>query len=317
MNLLNGFDTSHYNDAMTATQYGGKDFWIGKVSQGTNFEDPMFQANRNTLMNNAPEVIRGGYHYADYTDPVAEANYFLQLFNPQPGEFTALDVESPTLVGDALVNWCVSFANEVISKTGKAPFFYVDISLQNAYNWTPLITLCGIWLAAPSYTPMQNAPISTMYVMQQIGTAQVNGKAIDQDVFFGTREQLQAYCLPEPTPPVEVVTPPVVTPPIPEPEPPIVTPEPVEPTPPVVSPVNPVTPNPVTVTILPTHWYDSIVDFLSGKKSYAVSGVTILYALVYYGWSKNNWPEAMNFILGGTGMATVRAAIAKLEMRLL
>ncbi len=56
-----------------------------------------------------------------------------------------------------------------------------------------------------------------------------------------------------------------------------------------------------------------MVTFLKGKKSYIVALATVIYAIAYYGWDKNNWPEAANFVLGGTGMATVRAAIAKVE----
>lgn len=55
-------------------------------------------------------------------------------------------------------------------------------------------------------------------------------------------------------------------------------------------------------------------SFLSGKKTYFVSFATILYAALYYGWDKNNWPQAVDFALGGSGLASLRAAIAKLGL---
>lgn len=227
--MLQGFDTSHYNPLVSTGLAAGKSFWIGKVSQGTTFVDPLFQENRDWLLNTWPETVRGGYHYAGYTDAVSEANFFIDTFNPQPGEFTAIDVESPTIVGATLVDWVLAFANQVIARTGKAPWFYIDQSLGSAYDWSSVTSICGPWVAAPDVPVTSNASVPFEYIAQQTGTS--NG--VDQDVFFGTMEELIDYTIPQPTPPPVDSTP--------EPTPPV-NPVPVDPTPPVTPPVTPTPP---------------------------------------------------------------------------
>jgi hypothetical protein len=60
-----------------------------------------------------------------------------------------------------------------------------------------------------------------------------------------------------------------------------------------------------------------MVTWLNGKKSYLVSAVSLLYGLVYYGWGNNNWKMAMPYIFGGAFGGAIRAAIAKVEAKLL
>lgn len=228
--MLNGFDTSHWNGLV---QTAGAAFWFGKVTQGTTFVDPEFQTERQWLEANSPSMVRFGYHYCGFTsDATAEANFFLSTFGIQPGEGTMIDIEDPTITGQSLVDWCVTLAQTILNATGKAPLAYMDQSLQNAYDWSPLFAICGNYLSAPDVAVTANADTPYQYVFQQTGT--VNG--VDQDVFFGTEAELQKYAtdIPAPTPPSE---PPVAAPtePAPSPVPPPVTPTPSpSPTPPKV-----------------------------------------------------------------------------------
>lgn len=57
----------------------------------------------------------------------------------------------------------------------------------------------------------------------------------------------------------------------------------------------------------------ALVKFLEGKKTYIIAIVTFLYGLVYYGWGQDQWAEALSFVLGSGGIATLRGAIAKVE----
>ena len=103
---------------------------------------------------------------------------------------------------------CKEFLDSVYAQTGVRPFIYMDISRVNAYDWSSVFAEYGLWLAAPSIPYADNAPIKYIYVMQQGPVIM----GIDQDVFFGTREQLLAYGYHAP-----VVAPAPVRPSIPEP----------------------------------------------------------------------------------------------------
>lgn len=58
-------------------------------------------------------------------------------------------------------------------------------------------------------------------------------------------------------------------------------------------------------------------NLLKGKKTYLVSAVTVLYALVVYVGQYHDPLGAVKLILAGAGGASIRAAIAKVEAALL
>jgi hypothetical protein len=55
-----------------------------------------------------------------------------------------------------------------------------------------------------------------------------------------------------------------------------------------------------------------LVSFLRGKKTYMVSAATLIYG---FGIVQGLWPHqpGIDFLITGGGLATVRAAIGKLE----
>ena len=198
--MLQGFDTSHFQGGVTDAMFQGKQFWSFKVTQGTTYVDPKFKDDYNFAVANFPDVVRVGYHVVQFgLGVVQETDWFLSHFTPNPGETTMLDVEQ-TLIAGATdpVNYVLGIAQNIGDKTGKAPFAYMDISVANAYDWSPVIDYCGLWLAAPSYTTQQNAPVKYEYVMQQLTTTEYGGVAVDQDVFFGTMEALRQYTVQPP-----------------------------------------------------------------------------------------------------------------------
>jgi hypothetical protein len=236
--MIYGKDISTWNHYTP----GSEDFVMIKMSGGDSglYFDSKATLNYTTAKN-AGKVV-GGYHFAGGTDPVAEADYFVRAMSPvAEGDLFALDWE---IQHANPVAWCEAFVNEVHAKTGVWCFIYINISTCNAYDWTPVLQNCGLWLAAPSVAYDANAPISHTYVMQQ---GPIVG-GIDQDVFFGTRDQLLAYgyhapATPAPAPqptPAPAPTPQPVTKPQPTPSP-VVTPAPVTQPVPVVKP--PVLPN--------------------------------------------------------------------------
>ena len=241
MSYLTGLDVSQWNNYVPS----GEDFVMIKMGGGDAgiYMDSKAALNYSNAVN-AGKVV-GGYWFAGGGDPIAEADYFVRCMSPvAENDVYALDWE---IQHTDPVGWCLAFVNEVHSKVGVWPLIYLNISTTNAYDWTPVLQNCGLWLAAPSFSFDSDAPVHHVYVMQQ-GPI-VNG--IDSDAFFGTREQLQAYgyhapVAPTPPPaPTSVVTPPPTTPTSP--------PTPVVPSSPASEPTpKPLSPPPVAVTPIAT-----------------------------------------------------------------
>jgi len=180
---LTGKDISHWNGAYTDT---GEDFVMIKMSGGDAGLYLDSAGNQHYNAAYAAGKVVGMYHFAGGTDPIDEANYFVDAVMPfAEYDLYALDWE----VNNAdPVGWCLAFVNEVHAKTGVWPFIYMDISRLNGYDWSPVLANCPLWLAAPSYAFDATAPVNKTYVMQQGGI--VNG--IDSDAaFFESRADLQ------------------------------------------------------------------------------------------------------------------------------
>lgn len=57
----------------------------------------------------------------------------------------------------------------------------------------------------------------------------------------------------------------------------------------------------------------AVKAYLVGKKTYLVSGLTILYAGLSVYFHQMTVTQALAYVLGASGMATLRAAIGKLN----
>lgn len=127
------------------------------------------------------------YHFAGGADPLTEAKYFIEAVSPLTvGDGYALDFEIDIANP---VNWVLVFVQHVHDVTGCWPWVYVDRSRREAFDWSPVFSLCSEWIAAPDVSFDANIPGVGVYVAQQ-GPI-VNG--VDTDEYFGTLESLRSY----------------------------------------------------------------------------------------------------------------------------
>lgn len=213
-------DISKYQGAWSDT---GEPIYMIKMSGGDAglYLDPDAATNYNQSVAHGKAV--GGYHFAGGTDPVAEANYFMNAMAPKANnDVYALDWE---VSNSDPVGWCNAFVTHVHDTIGVWPLIYMNLSTLNAYNWTPVLANCGLWLADWNGDPNGTVNTSHTYVMQQYS----DGPNYDHDSWFGTIDEFKAYGwhapppapAPAPTPeptPTPTPTPPIPVPP-PEPEP--------------------------------------------------------------------------------------------------
>lgn len=212
-----------------AVKAAGYEIAVIKMSGG---DDGLYldsKANQNYYGAQRAGLAVGMYHFAGGGDPIAEADYFVTACSPlAENDVMVLDweVQHPNPVG-----WCQAFVNRVHERTGTWPLIYMNGSTRNAYDWTPVVQNCGVWIAWYGCDPEGDLPVPGVYVMHQYtSTGSVPGIAgnVDLNAWYGTVEQFNKYGYhatvapaPEPAPtPIVDVTPPAPTPaPAPEPTP--------------------------------------------------------------------------------------------------
>lgn len=249
MSFLNFIDVSRWqgNIDWHAVKAAGIAGAIVKISGGDDglYYDPL--ASQNYYAAKGAGLLIGGYHFAGHTNPVTEAEFFVNGMKPfENNDVFVLDYDSDT--GDA-VSWVQAFVNRVHELAGVWCIVYVNGSTRNAHDWSPVAVNCGFWIAWYGKDPNADLPVNGTYIMHQYtSSGSVPGVAgnVDEDAVYMTPEQFELYGYHEPVTPV-VPPVPVIPPPSPT-EPPVVpgpTPEPPAPVEPAPAPV-PVDPAPST-----------------------------------------------------------------------
>ena len=128
---VKGFDIYHGDGVvqMGLAKQAGYQFLIAKASQGINGPDPMFTNNRAR----AHEVglLFGAYHFFTSDDPIAQAQFFLGIAAPKPGELVlTLDVET---YFDGVAAAALSAAQYIKQQTGQYPIIYSGESFYQSY----------------------------------------------------------------------------------------------------------------------------------------------------------------------------------------
>lgn len=196
MAYIPGIDCSQYNgiinwpkvtEQIAMVKMGGGDAGL--------YLDSM--ATKNYYGAKAAGKAVGGYWFAGGTDAVKEADYFVRAMSPLAvGDVLALDWE---VSHTDPVQWCLAFATEVHLKTSVWPLLYINASTCNAYDWTPVLEHCGLWVADYSVAPSDSVPIKHVYIAQQYTEI-----PYDKTAWFMTLEQFKAYGVKAPDAPPKV-----------------------------------------------------------------------------------------------------------------
>lgn len=193
--MLDFIDTSNwqggYNPALT-----GADAVVVKATEGTYYVDPYCDPIIQRAM--AAGMPWGFYHYAGDGDAVAEAVHFINNCSGYFGSgIPVLDWE-----GDQPVDWVNAFVGCVHAQTGVWPWIYANPWRFNLGGVNPN---CARWVAdypdvvSPTWSQAQGwdcpAADGNVVAWQFCSDGTVNGIAgnVDLDLFYGTKEQWQAY----------------------------------------------------------------------------------------------------------------------------
>lgn len=285
MGYILGLDGSQFqgnNIDFNQVKAAGYLFWLQRMTYAYPGDplsiDPTAQGNYYGAK--AVGMIVGGYHKIGWTDPVAEADFFLAAMSPLvENDILAHDMEpaSDCPIPDNWVEWEQAYVQRIYDRTGTYSVRYENISMNNDMPPTGVVSNCPSWVAAPSFSWDDTVPVNVPVTIQQGATVHVPGitaNVCDTDAFFaeGSSDQILAqlnkigYHAQQPIPSPLPVVPPVVVPPV---DPPVVTPPIL--TPPISTPTPPVKKSPiVSVTalkpVVKKHWYDVLIELLKQLK---------------------------------------------------
>ena len=132
-----GLDVSNYNGAINWTKvaHAGYRFAFGKATEGTSYSDQRYTANRNG--SEGAGLVFGAYHFARpaggslaaaTASAIKQANHFLVVAGPQPGELPpVLDLEKTgNLPKQRLLAWTLAWLGQIGARTGVEPVVYTS-----------------------------------------------------------------------------------------------------------------------------------------------------------------------------------------------
>lgn len=193
--MLNFLDTSNWQGGYSPT-ITGADAVIVKATEGTGFVDPYCDSIIQQAI--ASGMPWGFYHFAGDGDATSEAAFYVDNCRNYFGQgIPVLDWE-----GNQSVEWVNAFVGYVHAQTSVWPWIYANPWRFNQGGVNPN---CARWVAdypdviRPTWTQAQSwecpAADGNVVAWQFCSDGTVNSIAgdVDLDLFYGTKEQWQAY----------------------------------------------------------------------------------------------------------------------------
>jgi GH25 family lysozyme M1 (1,4-beta-N-acetylmuramidase) len=132
-----GLDVSNFQGTIKWAKVAsaGYRFAFGKATEGTSYSDKTYTANRNG--SEGAGLVFGAYHFARPAggniaaatkSAINQANHFLAVAAPQPGELPpVLDLEvTGSLTKQRLLTWTLAWLDQIYARTGVEPFVYTS-----------------------------------------------------------------------------------------------------------------------------------------------------------------------------------------------
>jgi lysozyme len=202
--MVNGIDVSDFqpNVSWPTVHQAGYSFAYTKATEGAGWTAQTFGGNWSGIK--AAGMLRGAYHMFHFDeDPVAQANHFLDVVNPQPGDLPpALDLELAVPPDVAPIPAIAQWLHVVEASAKVRCVLYMGYYFwQGALLATTGFAGHPLWLAqyssgpAPSLAP---AAWKSWSFWQYTDSQPVpgTGGAVDADKFNGDLDALEAMCTP-------------------------------------------------------------------------------------------------------------------------
>lgn len=187
---IEGIDISHWNDVKVIDEFK-PEFCLIKLTEGKTFLDN--QAITAYHICRSKNILPGFYHFAraEKNDAIAEAEWFVK--NLPVGclgnVMLVLDYEQKALSISNVDDWALRFLTRVEQLTGVKPLLYCSQSVVKRF---PKVQSNGngLWVARYRNKLLGYGDVSPW---KFAAIWQYTSKYVDQDVFYGTREQFKKY----------------------------------------------------------------------------------------------------------------------------
>ena len=188
--MLKVLDISNWQKDIDINVLSGVDAIICKATEDIDYVDPYCDGFYQTAKNRG--LLRGFYHFAGNSDPIAEADFFIRNTENYFGKgIPVLDWET-----DQSVAWVNAFVRRVHDVTGVWPWIYANPWRFNQGGVEPN---CARWVASyPGGTPDLSTPPyadGNVVAWQWTSTGRVSGYSgnLDMNVFYGDERAWNAY----------------------------------------------------------------------------------------------------------------------------
>jgi lysozyme len=169
-------------------------------------------------------LLWGAYHYGDATDPVRQADHFLNTVADSYPHITGMRPSPVLLVldfeknghypgGTMRVDQAAAFAQRIYERTGKYPGIYSnEYRIQQVLNdravslpQKRILTRCWLWIANYHYEPRGTGLWSHWHLWQYTGDGKcdlprngfpksvANMRKAERNIFRGTRAELESF----------------------------------------------------------------------------------------------------------------------------
>lgn len=211
--MIYGIDASHYQEEIDwkKVKASGVGFAILKASEGTVYEDPLFEENVRGALENG--ILPGSYHFfLPRLDAAQQAKHYFEVLKASVGKRACLppsiDLETAGLGKEGLNQAVRVFLQELESLSGRHGMIYTSPGFWSTYLPVPVFSQNRLvrsnvdwaashplWLA--HYTtgwPMQVYPWAGWNFWQYSSSGKIGGirTRVDLNLFNGSAEDLAA-----------------------------------------------------------------------------------------------------------------------------
>jgi lysozyme len=193
---LNGFDVSSFSGTINWSDVTCEHFVYARATDGTFTTDSDFAVNRSGAL--GAHIPFGAYDYFEPNESgVDQANYFLSVYQPRPGDLPpVLDVEvTDDQTASTIITGISDWVSTIVSATGLVPMIYTYPAFWPAdVDNTSLFTADPLWDTDVTATTAPTVPspwVSSGWTLWQYsfdGTVtgvDGNEAATDLDYFSG------------------------------------------------------------------------------------------------------------------------------------
>jgi lysozyme len=203
-------DLSHHNGNvdLVKAKADGIVAIIQKSTQGTGFTDPTFATNRQKASDAG--LLFGTYHFGTGADGVDQADFFLSVVQPGPGDLLVLDFEANAQGPSMTMEEARAFVTHVQASNLQWPGLYSGHYLKELLGASTDSVLTNCWLWISQYGPTAVIPPAwKAWTMWQYTDGAIGPQphtvagvgACDRDTFNGTPDALNTFWTPPPVAP--------------------------------------------------------------------------------------------------------------------